>query len=63
MTWLDSRGSSRRFWSFSLFDGTWTVSDSESGWFSSCVSLTVLSEGGWFWTVCSVFSDNSVLSG
>lgn len=39
-------------------DGTWTVGDGQSGSFGDSVSLTVLFEGGCFWTVGGVCSDN-----
>lgn len=41
---------------------TWTVSDSQSGWFSDCVSGIVGHNGGWVWTVSGELTDDSSLS-
>ena len=32
-------------------NGTWTVSDGQSGSTGNCVSLTVGNNSGWLWTV------------
>lgn len=49
LRWADSLG---------LNNGTWTFSDSQRCWSSDCVSLTVLNDFSWFWTVGSVSSNN-----
>lgn len=39
-------------------DGTWAVSDGQSGGLSDSVGPTVGGEGGWFWAVGGVSSDD-----
>jgi len=42
----------------SLDDGTWTISDGQSGSTGDGVSLTVSDDFSWFWTVSGESSDD-----